>query len=798
MSLIDILEVLNLLLILFALAWALSRSWALPVSVILIILGIGVAQLDSFERLVPIAQQGWFAQIVLFLILPTIIFNAALKLDVRQLQLTLIPLMLLTLGSLIITVTLMGLGLRLMQLDLAFALLLGAILTATDISGVLALYQRFSVSKRLTLLLEGESLFNNVAAIVATKLLFSIVLVGHFPLFTLWKEAQIFLWELTGGFVVGWLMALVLGFLLKYYRKEAFIEISLTLVLVYGSFLLAEYTLQVSGIMATVAAGITMTTWGRQTLSSPVAAYLTQFWDYLSRLSQALIFFLAGFSVNTTLLASTLGIIAAVIGLLWCARAVILYGLLPLIQRLPYQKPMPWRYRTLLYWGSLRGAIVLALVFSLGEFDQAATLLAVVTAVVMFTAVVQGLTLMPLAQRLGLSQEKLIEQLSRAEGSLTAQHRALERIPEFQQGGLFSARIADQQYQRCEHNIQSTQQQLALLRRQTDPDHQQRLLFIKVFALEKALYQQMFVKGHLSEPAYHNLVYSIELQIEAMRYEGQLPRFTLHFRGRYWLWQLFLRLLVLLPRGRRWADYLRALRTARDYEEAWGRYQGNIHVLERLDELAETEAVRPQIVEKIRSYYRHWHDAARARIDNTTERFVGFVTTMQEQLAERLILHAERETIAEQAQSGFLPPGLAQTMLQELDAKIREQNMTTHAIAHLHLDPVHLLNKVPFFRYTASEHCCQMAAAALKARTIPARQVIVKQYDSQDSLFLIIHGVIRVSKHDNDVATLMAGDFFGEDSLLPQGSLYVATYRTITPCSLYELSRQQFEQLCGL
>ncbi|MDY6994108.1 MAG: sodium:proton antiporter, partial [Pseudomonadota bacterium] len=553
LAFIDILEILNLLLVLFTLAWVLSRSLVLPVSVILIILGIGVAQLAYFESLVPLQQQEWFAQMVLFLVLPTIIFNAALKLDVRQLQLTLIPLIILTLGSLVITVTLMGLGLRLMQVDLAFALLLGAILTATDISGVLALYQRFSVSKRLTLLLEGESLFNNVAAIVATKLLFSMVLVGHFPIFTLWKEAQIFLWELAGGFVVGWFMALVLGYFLKYYRKEAFVEISLTLVLVYGSFLLAEYTLQVSGIMATVAAGITMTTWGRQTISPPVAEYLTQFWDYLSRVSQALIFFLAGFSVNIALLGSTFGIIALVIGILWGARAVILYGLLPLIQRLPYQKSMPWRYRTLLYWGSLRGAIVLALVFSLGEFAQAATLLTVVTAVVVFSALVQGLTLMPLAQRLGLSQEKLIEQLSRAEGTLTAQHRAIERIPEFQQGGLFSARIADQQYQRCEHNIHSTQQQLALLRRQADVDHEQRLLFIKVFALEKVLYHQMFIKGHLSESAYHNLVYSIELQTEAMRHEGQLPRFTLHFRGRYWLWRLVLRLLVLLPRGRRWA-----------------------------------------------------------------------------------------------------------------------------------------------------------------------------------------------------------------------------------------------------
>jgi CPA1 family monovalent cation:H+ antiporter len=354
--------------------------------------------------------------------------------------------------------------------------------------------------------------------------------------------------------------------------------------------------------------------------------------------------------------------------------AIVAYGLLLLLRLIPLQRSIDLKYGTVLYWGRLRGATTLAILFSLGQFPKDDNFLTLVTGVILFSALVQGLTLERLVHWLGLDQPTLINRLLCLEGTLTARQRAAARIPEFQQGGLFSTRIADQQRQHCETHLQATRNRLSILRGpELDPDIEQRLLFLRVFAAERNLYHEMFVKGHLSTRAYRNLTYSIDLQSEAIRHEGQLPKFTLHFQGSYLVQQFCWQLFEYLPGGHHWATRLRAWRTARDYEETWGRYQGNLYILARLDDLAHRQGVRPQIVEKVRSHYRRWHDSARARIDSTTEQFAEFVTTMQEQLAARLLLHAEREAVAEQAQAGFLPAGMAQTMIAELDAKLSER-----------------------------------------------------------------------------------------------------------------------------
>lgn len=802
-SMITWIFIINLLLLLVAVAQTISQRTLLPYPFLLILIGILLAQIEPLSSwTADVLTHHWFSQLVLFALLPTLIFEAAFKLEVRQLRLTLIPIVILVILSLVISALLMSSAVALLAyldilptpLTLAETLLLGVILSATDAHLIVALYNRLSASKYLTLLAQGESLLNNVAAIIAAQLLFSLVVVGEFPLYTLWEEWEAFIGQFLGGFLTGWIISFIVGYSLKRLKTDIFTEISLIIFLVYSSFLIAEEILQVSGIMATVAVGITISGWGHLILSSTVMAYLTQFWAHLAMLSRALIFLLAGLSFNIQIFTQTYDLIAMIILIVLISRAGVIYGLQPLMHLLPYQKPISWRCRTVMYWGSLRGAVALAIILSLDTFNQTDTFLAVVMGVVLFTILIQGLSLNSLIRRLGLNQPSPIEKRLRIEGTLAAQQRALHRIPEFQQGGLFSARIADQQRQRCEDTIHHLQ---TLNAQQLTQVYEQRLLFIRVFAIEKALYHDMFTKGHLSECAYRNLIYSIELQSEAIRHDGELPRFTLHFRGRYLLQRLLAQLMRYIPGGRRGLNYLKALQSARDYEEAWGRHQGNIHVLARLDEIAQSEAIRPQIIEKVRSYYRRWHEAARARIDNTTERFAEFVTTMQAQLAERLILHAEREAIAEQAQTGFLPPGIAQTMLEELDNKLREQSITPHAIAHLHLDPLHLLRKVPLLKNTSSEQCAQLVIF-LKTKTWVARQVIVAQNEVHMALFLIVQGVVRVSRsedgQDKDIATLMAGDYFGETTLL-KATPYEATYRTITPCTLYELRYEDFNQV---
>jgi len=243
----------------------------------------------------------------------------------------------------------------------------------------------------------------------------------------------------------------------------------------------------------------------------------------------------------------------------------------------------------------------------------------------------------------------------------------------------------------------------------------------------------------------------------------------------------------------RLVERLRDARTARDYEIAWARSRSSHRVLEDLDERVQRDAARAQMIEEVRALYQYWQEESRARLDQTAEQFPEFVAATQERLADRLVLHAEHEAIEEKAQAGIIPEGVAEAMLGELAQELRD--LRASQASHLRVEPGELLRKVPFFQDLPSDAFLTVADR-LRRRTAPAGEVIVRQGAAGSSLFLVARGVVRVSRRDGgrsrDLATLMAGDFFGESALLHGGSRN-ATCRAVTPCALYELKREDFD-----
>ena len=243
---------------------------------------------------------------------------------------------------------------------------------------------------------------------------------------------------------------------------------------------------------------------------------------------------------------------------------------------------------------------------------------------------------------------------------------------------------------------------------------------------------------------------------------------------------------------------LRAGRTARDYEIAWARSRGSKRVLEELDDRALLDALRANIIEEVRAFYQFWHESARGRLDQTAEQFPEFVASTQERLADRLVLHAEQEAIEEKAHAGIIPEGVADAMLAEMAAELRD--LRASQVSQLRIEPEEVLRKVPFFQGLPPVEFASVAAR-LRRRTAPAGEVIVRQWSTGDSLYLVARGVVRVSRQDGglgrDLATLMAGDFFGETALL-HGGRRTATCRAVTPCALYELRRVELDPVIAM
>ena len=329
-------------------------------------------------------------------------------------------------------------------------------------------------------------------------------------------------------------------------------------------------------------------------------------------------------------------------------------------------------------------------------------------------------------------------------------------------------------------------------------DQARRLLYLRSFGAENVLYYQMFSHGHLTERTYRSLVHSIELQTEGIRHQGRLPEHTLYPPTGERLESTLHRILDRVPGWGRWAERLRTERTARDYEISWARSQVSFQVTLELDELARGESTPPEVLAELRATYGYWREQARDRIDQSAEQFPEFVSSAQERLAKRMVLHAEHEAIEEKARAGLIPEGVAEGMLEDLAAELKD--IRASQPEKLTVGAGELLKNVPFFADMPDSEF-SVVAAKLRRRTVPAGEIIVRQGGSGSSLFMVARGVIRVTRQvggvTRDLATLIAGEFFGEMALL-HGTPRSATCRAMTPCALYELRRDDMDVVRGV
>jgi CPA1 family monovalent cation:H+ antiporter len=799
------------LLLLAAATHPLARRVGIRFPIALVLVGILVGELADagLGFLEPIRQLEIPAAVIVFVFLPTLVFGEAMEMDGRDLQENLGPVLALAIPGLIVSTLLTGVLLRYGAPVVGFALswpealLLGSILSATDPVGVTDMFKQIGAPKRLMVLVEGESLFNDATSIALSRALLGFVLAGGAVGVSaasiglaIWDFAFVFL----GGIAVGWGAAVIVGILLGWIEDNAFIEISLTTVLAYLSFIIAEESLGVSGVMATLAAGLLIGGWGRTKISPAVNEQVENQWAYLGDVAHALLFLMVGLRVDVSALAAVLPLLGLAVLTMLFARTVSVAGLMPLVGRLPGAEPVGRSYQAVIIWGGLRGGIALAIALALPPIPGRDTIfIPVAMGAVLFTLLVQGLSIERLVRRLGLDVPPLSDRVARLEGLISAKQRTLDQIPELQSGGLFSPRIADTVSQRCEAELERMKAELEVMRAgELDLAEERPLLYLRCFGEEKTLYYVMFSRGHLSERTYRDLAHSIELQTEAIRHEGRLPEFTLHPpTGERIETVIFRKLDRIAPLGGM-VERLRASRIARDYEVTWARSRGSERVLETLDERALNDPSRAGMTEEVRAFYQFWHENARARLDQTAELFPEFVAATQERLADRLVLHAEQEAIEEKAHAGIIPEGVAEAMLTEMAEDLRQ--LRASQVSHLRIEPEELLRKVPFFQTLPAVEFASVAAR-LRRRTAPAGEVIVRQGDTGDSLYLVARGVIRVSRQDGgstrDLATLMAGDFFGETTLL-HGGTRTASCRAATPCALYELKREEFDMVVAV
>jgi CPA1 family monovalent cation:H+ antiporter len=428
------------LLLIASLVAIFARHYRLPYTVGLV--GIGLLISAIFEPLSrPISPE-----IILSLLVPPLIFEAAFHLRLEDLRRDLGFILLLAVPGVILGMLIVGglifaanIGIR-----LDIAMVFGALIAATDPVAVVALFRRLDVPKRLQVLLEGESLFNDGTAIVVFSITLAIAGIASHSRSSITVDSGIGLWiaeflKVAGG---GALTGVVLGMFVSQIIgriDDALVETTLTTVLAFGSYLIGEYALGVSGVLAVVAAGIVNGNAGPRGMSATTRVVVFNFWEYAAFLANSLIFLLIGLTIDIADLLNNLPAIGIAILAVLLARALGIYGLSI------FNREISAKWKHVLYWGGLRGAIALALALTL-PVDVEPEVLVQVTmlrnmafGVVLFTLLVQGVSMDWVIKKLKLvKRSHFQEEYERRHARFVAGRAAFDYLRRMSQQGLIS------------------------------------------------------------------------------------------------------------------------------------------------------------------------------------------------------------------------------------------------------------------------------------------------------------------------------------------------------------------------
>ena len=804
MDIVVISAVIASLFLVIGAAEPLAARLRLPYSVILAVLGILIGSGAIFflrteltDALNPVAEAilglPIRSNVFLYVFLPTLLFQATLGMNLRRMLDDWVPIMVLAIVAVVVATFSVGYALSLVSaLPLAACLLIGAIVSTTDPSAVVSIFRSISAPRRLARIIEGESLLNDAAAIALFGLFMGFVMLGV-PDPKLSEALAQFPVLILGGAVTGWLAARIAIWIMALFSAHELALISVSVALPYLAYIGSEQLVGASGVIAVVAAGLTLNLAGPGRLPPEAWTNLREVWDLLAHWAGAFIFILAALLIPRLLedvRVSDFALIGVVILAAIAARAVILFGLLPLLTLIKVSPPVGPTYRTAILWGGLRGAVTLALALAVTEslrvpveVKRLVGILA--TGFTLFTLLVQGTTLRAVIGLLGLDRLSPIDEAMSRQVVAVALQTVREDVARTTEDYALSHDVVRSEAKvfgkRLEKAVKATEDSDEILDRDRVT-----LGLIALAGFERDTIIQRVRERTISARMAEQTLLDADRLIEGARANGrngyqQAARRSVAYGRTFRMAGLLHGSLGLsAPLVRLTADRFESLLsqrlTLRDLDIFIEGRIRRIHGRRVADLLLEMLSRRIEMVE--------------TALDGLRLQYPGYAERLERRFIRRTTLRLEEREYTAMREDGLIGAEVHTTLMQDLKARrARVENRPPLDIAVQRLD---LVRQFPLFA-NMDVITVRQLGRALKTRYVNAGSTILRKDGTVKNVFFIASGAVELESA-GQTWRLGKGEMFGQVAILMKNATR-AEARAIAPTTLLVLDVARFRSL---
>lgn len=804
MDLIVVIAILSGLFLVIALAEPLAARLRLPVAVILATLGVGIGaaaawfwRTEMTDALNPVAlailNLPISSEVFIYVLLPVLLFQVSLTLNLRRLMDDWVPVLTLAVIAVIVATVVIGAALLPFgTLPLLACLLLGAIVSTTDPSAVVSIFRATPAPQRLARIVEGESLLNDAAAIA----LFSVFLSALVLRETEPSVAAVLTglpWAIGGGVLVGWAAARVAVAVMARMNPWPLAQLSISFALPFGSFLIVDRLLSGSGVVAAVVAGMVVNFLSPGRLAPATVSLLKDTWNLLAYWAGGMIFVLAALLVPRALeraVAQDFLLVGVVIVAAFVARAVILWGLLPLLTALRLSPRVEGPYRVAILWGGLRGAVTLALALAVTEnpaipFEIKRQVGIVATGFVLFTLLVQGTTLRMVIHWLGLDRLSPLDRALSEQVVAVALQDVRETVAETVRGFELTPAIIRDEAKRFGERLNRAVDRADEAQDILDKDRVT-LGLVALAGHERDLVLYAFRDGYISDRTAERMLADADRLIEATRTAGRAgyraqARRALR-RGR------MLGLAEWAHSRFRWQAGLQSLIADR-FEFLVSHQQ----MLRFLITFAEKRILRihgKRVAAVLADLVRWRIEEAGREMEGLRIQFPGYAEEVERQLIRRLALRQEEVEYDQYTRDGLIGPELRLALQQRIDTE--KALLARRPKLDLALQRVDILRGFALFSALDDASLRQLARRMKAVYAVPG-EVLVRKEALPDRVWFVARGAVEAEIAGNR-HLLGQGEMFGHLSVL-QRRPRRATVRALSHTMLLTLQEAEFVTL---